>query len=232
MKIIVIMRTAIFLTLIAFPQHSSGQGNDRNEYQPAAPEAERLDFCIEKINQKLIHRGMKVSDLDRILDSQCSQILPKKQNELEADSIKFSDSPLAWRLVFYFDRAGLVQGYYLTNMDSKHITSDVPLETSVKDVARKYCSAKSDIERLRVSIDALNRRVIPMWTAVSDMKLMFGPSTEHRHLRYGEDFASIHFSKRSDTWRLSYFARRGCVAGYYLTNMDCKPWSEASGASE
>jgi hypothetical protein len=98
------------------------------KYKAASSEQQRLQLCIDAINQGAIYRGGRIGNIDQIFGSGYSKNLPAHGKPLERGVVDFGN-PLAspssdtiaaahtgWYLAFEFDFQGTIQNYYLSNL--------------------------------------------------------------------------------------------------------------------
>ena len=98
------------------------------KYKTASSEQQRLQLCIDVINQGFIYRGGPVGNIDQIFGTAYSKTIPAKGQPLESGVVDFgnplpppaSDTVAAahtgWYLAFEFDQQGSIQSYYLSNL--------------------------------------------------------------------------------------------------------------------
>jgi hypothetical protein len=103
------------------------------KYKMSSSENERLQLCIEAINERLIYVGGSVHGIDRLFGTEFSKKIPakgkgtetqvidfEKQTGLCPDGLRGNDTYQAgligWYLAVEFDDNGMVLNYYITNI--------------------------------------------------------------------------------------------------------------------
>lgn len=236
-------------------------------YQRCTSDGERLQILINMIDEGLIRRGAPVEYLDKLFGSSYAQRLSAWEETggfgsvflsesresaryfsmHDADEIAVQMAPerFGWNIIFAYDRNGAIRNYKLSNewksmssySDDKEVkpTTD---EAVLKDFTKRYKNAKSETERLRVCVSAINRGAIAAHAAVANIDRIFGTNCVRHipgHLEvtaHGKiDFGSMPYRGSKDARTPHWFMRfaynhDGQIGSYYLSNVEAQKESE------
>jgi hypothetical protein len=210
------------LTLLmqtAVDAHESKMASDLHN---AKTERQRLDVCVDAINQGMIHDGMKVRELDQLLGTTFVKEIPKNDTYQTTADFLLGDEEFSWDLACFFNAKEEVYGYYLTNRIGKGFS--LPSLISAKEISRKFRNTKTTSQKLNCVIEAIDSRVIRKQARLNSLFEIFGKCTEQKVVKRDRLVTSFSLGNDKKPWRLVCSSWHDEVFDYYLTNSDVEPW--------
>lgn len=176
------------------------------KYGRAVSPRERMQVCLSAINANIIHEGCAVETIDRLFGTRYAELVATTKEETNYGEIQFGQSvevakqawvaakreadhelttarlvdfPLDWYMRFQYDRAGIVQTYFLSNVSKgfSYIGGkpiDPASQATLEEFARKYKRSSSSEERLDLCISSINKGVISGESPVQNLDALFG----------------------------------------------------------
>ena len=102
------------------------------KYRQASSEKEKMNICIQAIDQGVICRGCSIEAFDSVFGTSLSKKVPglqemKERGLMGRGRLDFAESPpsasddvqaaqMGWYLMVEFDFRGLIQDYFLSNL--------------------------------------------------------------------------------------------------------------------
>jgi hypothetical protein len=97
------------------------------KYKQASSEKEKMDICIQAIDQGVIRRGGSIEASDTVFGTSLSKEIPARGKSVAKGVVFFAENPpspsediagamVGWYLVVEFDSRGVIQNYFLSNL--------------------------------------------------------------------------------------------------------------------
>jgi len=221
----------VFLMLVpCLFTYQPAQASNEHEYKlessfkNSCTEEQRLHACISAIDQRLIHVGMSVIDLDNFLGSEFAHEIPSNGAADKFSTYKFGKAEFAWRLVIKYNGQGKVVGYYLNRLTQKGYSSTEVPTALPADIGATFHIAKTPSQKLACAIHAIDTGVVRNGTPRSTLSAIFGESTEEREVAPNWFVWSFSFGTSENSWRLIFSGNSDSIFEYYLTNFDWQPF--------
>jgi len=206
-------------------------------YKAALSEREKLTVCINAINERVIAAGAPVDNIERVFGASYPLLLFAEQEpvppEFANNEMLYQRRLVGWYLCHQGDAKGRIAWYYVSNThksDSGPVSS-AP-EAKRAEFAKEYVQSTSEVDRLFLCIDALDREAIYRGEPAEEIDRVFG--TDFSTAVSGKAIAADPFadidvrvfiapksvSSQGKTlgWYICFTFRHGRVGDYYLSN--------------
>lgn len=187
------------------------------------PDRERIDQVVNAINVGNIRYKGKVSSIDPEIEKKHTN---HTKSWSEAIRITKGDQQANHSWDFYFDSndRGQILRYSLSNSSWKaapHQSSWEAadfIDSNKMEFSRRFGSALTEKDKLRVCIDAMNDGFIFVQMPVKALQDFLGQSYVTEKLKNGGKVYYYPFSTTRDCWRLYFFKQNEEVSEYFITN--------------
>jgi hypothetical protein len=213
----------------------------RKLYEAANSEHERRAVCLRAIDEGLIHQGGSISLIDEIFATQFASKLRNGSDGISHDVILFAVQPVppprldgkaagmdyvGWYLAVAYDRTGVIQNYYLTNLHKGNDSPRVDGKVSVPELRRLYEMAQSEVDRRAVCLRAIDEGALVTYRPVSQVdeiaQTHFAsnlPSRKESIRKTSVEFVDSKTSGHSGWFLAIEYDFQGTLLNYYLTNI-------------